>query len=295
MAQAVEYIGQYRLVSVLMTGQTSIVYEVTRRNDNQRLALKTLLPEFRKDKEHLAYLKREYEVGHAMDHPGIIKVHEFAFADGAPYVVMELFPWPNMKYFVQRGVSRIHWYLPNVIKQMALGLNHFHEHGWLHRDIKPDNFLLSVEEKGTVKLIDFALAQKRASGLAKLFGGRSKIQGTRSYMSPEQIRGQAIDQRSDMYSFGCTLHELAHGKAPYYGISANELLMKHLKAPAPSLLATVKNITEEFAGLVQRMLSKKQKDRPETMGRFLEEFGRLRMFKSPPRPPWEEEDKPADD
>jgi serine/threonine-protein kinase len=292
MAQAgVEYVGPYRLVSMLMSGQTSVVYEVTRRNDNQRFALKMLLQDFRKDKEHIAYLRREYEVGRTLDHPAIIKVHEFSQAEGSYYVIMELFPWPNMKFFVQRDVSRIYWYLPSVIKQMALGLNHFHEQGWLHRDIKPDNFLLSVEEQGAVKLIDFALAQKKAGGLAKLFGGKSKVQGTRSYMSPEQIRGQAIDQRSDMYSFGCTLHELVHGKAPFFGISANELLLKHLKAPPPSLRALNKNVTEEYAGLVQRMLAKNPKDRPETMARFLEEFGRLRIFKAPPKPPWEEEAK----
>ena len=85
----------------------------------------------------------------------------------------------------------------------------------MHRDIKPDNFL--VTEDGDVKLIDFALAQRIRTGLSRLFAGRTKVQGTRSYMAPEQIRGKPLDGRTDVYSFGCMLYELLSGKAAVHG------------------------------------------------------------------------------
>jgi serine/threonine protein kinase len=102
-------------------------------------------------------------------------------------------------------------------------------------------------------------------------------------MSPEQIRGQSLDPRADIYSFGCMMHELLCGKCPFTATDNQELLMKHLRSPAPSLAAANKNVTSEVAGLVQRMLSKRPDDRPASMDDFLREFHAVRLFKEPPR------------
>ena len=118
---------------------------------------------------------------------------------------MELFPAPNLKQHHQPGARSTGAACANEsFDSAAEGLAYFHSQGWIHRDIKPDNFLMNAE--GEVKLIDFALAVQKKTGLARLFAGKSKIQGTRSYMSPEQIRGQPLDVRADIYSFG--LHGL---------------------------------------------------------------------------------------
>ena len=109
---------------------------------------------------------------------------------------------------------------------------------------------------GEVKLIDFALAQRIRTGLSRLFGGRSKVQGTRSYMAPEQIRGKALDGRADVYSFGCMLYELLSGKLPFTGISPEELLRKHLTAAIPVLMSANKNVTPDFSDLVGQMMAK---------------------------------------
>ena len=146
--------------------------------------------------------------------------------------------------------------------------------------MKPDNFL--VDPEGTAKLIDFALAVRKKGGLARLFAGKSKIQGTRSYMSPEQIRGQPLDQRADLYSFGCMIYELLGGKPPYTGSTTNELLNKHLKSAVPPLQASNRNVSDQFAELARRLLAKKPSERPESMTEFLREMRAAKVFKVPP-------------
>ena len=144
-------------------------------------------------------------------------------------------------------------------------------------------------------MIDFNLSQKIKKGIAKLLGGKSKVQGTYSYMSPEQIRGLPLDERADIYSFGCMVYEMLTGKLPFTANNSNELLNKHLKAKPANLSVINKNIQPEFADLVHRMLAKNPTDRPETLKEFMVELKRGRCFQVKPKPPEPEpEQKPAD-
>jgi serine/threonine protein kinase len=264
-----------------MTGQTSQVYEAMHDGDRQRYAVKFLLPDQAREREQIGYMKNEFAVGSALEHRRVIKIREMGHFEGGPYLVLEFYPHPNLKFYIQQAQEQIAPRIPQVIEQAAEGLAYMHSKGWIHRDIKPDNFLVSPE--GEVKLIDFALAQKRRGGLAAIFSGKQKIQGTRSYMSPEQIRGQPLDPRADVYSFGCSLHELISGRCPFTGIDTQDLLTKHLRSPPPALVINNKNVTPEFSGLVQRMLAKKPEDRPESMDVFLREFRAIKVFKDAPR------------
>ena len=273
-------IGSYRLLRLLMTGQNSQVWEVMHDAQQRRYALKMLLPDRRDDKEQIGYLKNEFAIGSTFDHPRVVRVHEIGTVDRSPYLVLEFYPYPNMKFYIQQDFKKIAHMVPQIIEQAAEGLAYFHSKDLVHRDVKPENYLVSPE--GEVKLIDFAMAQKRKTGLAKLFGGKGKIQGTRSYMSPEQIRGQPLDIRSDVYSFGCSIHELVGGKTPFTGNDTQELLTKHLRAQPPSLVMVNSNVTSEFARLVQRLLAKKPEDRPPSMEAFLREFRDLKVYKEPP-------------
>jgi serine/threonine protein kinase len=153
-----------------------------------------------------------------------------------------------------------------------------HEQGWLHRDVKPDNFL--VNEQADVKLIDFAIADRVRTGISKLLGGRSKIQGTRSYMSPEQIRGERLDVRSDIYSFGCLLFELVSGRPPFTGGNPDELLQKHLKAPVPSAVASNADTSAEFSALIAQMMTKSREQRPASMKHVLDALDDIRIWRA---------------
>ncbi len=224
-------------------------------------------------------------MGQPLKHPHVVRIYELGVDHGNNYLVMELCPSPNLKQFIQQGVEALFPNMPAIVEQAAEGLDYFHSTGWVHRDIKPDNFLMMPA--GDVKLIDFALAVRLRRGLMKLLPARklTRIQGTRSYMSPEQIRGLPLDERADIYSFGCMLYELLSGKLPFTGTSTNDLLMKHLKSAPPPMQAGNRNVTDAFAHLVKRMMAKQSKNRPRDMSEFLNQFRSMTVFKEPPASP----------
>ena len=126
-------------------------------------------------------------------------------------------------------------------------------------------------------MIDFAIAQKIKRGIGRLLNVKGKVAGTRSYMSPEQIRNETLDFRSDVYSFGCVAFELVSGKPPYTGTSADELLQRHLKAPVPSLMAVSDHVNESLSDLVMQAMAKRREERPASMTDFLEAFKKIRL------------------
>lgn len=282
MARGRDYYGNYRLVRLIRGGATCQVWEAIKEDDRQRYALKILRPEERENALEIATLKHEFEVASQFKHPNIIRILEFNTELGIPYIVMEMFPAVNLKILLRQGSERLFPIVKDVVQQAAEALYYLHENGWIHRDVKPDNFLVS--ETGEVKLIDFAISIKQATGLNKYFyNWFAKVQGTRSYMSPEQIRNQPLDPRSDVYSFGCVLYELVTGRAPFTGDSADDLLHRHLTAPPPSAQVLSPNVTTAFSDLIRRMMSKRRDDRPKNMWEFLKIFNGIQVFKVLPR------------
>ena len=281
-----EYLGgKYRLLKLLPSGKTCQLWEAINDNEGKRYAIKVLLPEYANVKQEVAFLKHEYEVGSKLDHPRVVRHYDFGRSQQNIFLVMEMFQAPNIKMVIQQpgGSDVIAPLIHKVVTQAAEGLAYFHKQGWVHRDIKPDNYLMKAN--GETKLIDFALAQKKPSAFAKLLPRRMPaIQGTRSYISPEQIRGKHLDERADIYSFGCMLFEMVAGKPPFTGISTQDLLNKHLSSPPPPVQAYNRNVTEHFGNLLKRLLSKKPDDRPKTMDEFLLQFHSIKVFvKEPPR------------
>jgi serine/threonine protein kinase len=269
------------LLNVVHTGHGSQIWQAYDDAAQRLVGVKTLRETGNYDPEHVRLLRQEYTVGRNIKDPRLIEMYAFGWDRGQPYLAMEWFSAPNMKQRLLQGWDKIAPVIPKIIENAAEALDHFNRLGWVHRDIKPDNFLLT--DDGTVKLIDFALAKRRRRGLAKWLTPRMKIQqGTKSYMSPEQIRGLALDERSDLYSFACTIHELVSGKPPFTGTSVNDLLNKHLKSNPPSIEALNSNITPAFAQLLRRAMAKTPNARPETVGDFLREFRMIRVFRSMP-------------
>jgi eukaryotic-like serine/threonine-protein kinase len=278
------YLGQYRLLNVVHTGQTCQLWQAFDDGRGRMVAVKALLDKFAKDTEQIAYLRQEHRVGVEAAHPRIIEVLGFGQDRGTTYLAMDWFPAPNLKNRIRQGVDKIAYRIPSIIEQAAEGLGYLNKLGWVHRDIKPDNFLMNDE--GQVKLIDFGLAARAKKGLlGRLLGFKGKVQGTPTYMSPEQVRNQPLDSRADVYSFGCMVHELVASKPPFTASSTNDLLNKHLKAAPPGLESADRNVTAEFAQLVKRCLAKDPDKRPETLLDFLDDFRRCRVYRVIPRAP----------
>ncbi|WP_164104149.1 serine/threonine protein kinase [Candidatus Laterigemmans baculatus] len=283
MTKARDFLGPYRLVRLIRLGSTCQVWEAIDESTQERYALKVLRNESRNDKAAIASLKFEYEVASSMKNSNrVIQVHDYRVESGTAFLVMELFSEMNLKQALRRGPDAIAYLLDTIVDQAAEGLFFMHTKGWIHRDIKPDNYLVGSD--GTTKLIDFTIAEKKRTGLSKLLY-KAKVQGTRSYMSPEQIRGKVLDERADVYSFGCMAFEMVTGKPPYTGTTPNDLLNKHLTAQVPSPIVANDNVTSEFADLTKRMMAKNPDERPASMYEFLKEFRVTRVFKKPPRKP----------
>ncbi len=273
------YLGSYRLLKLVYKGEASRMWQAYDDGARKFVGIKTLAPEFRHRREWVKRLKYEAEVGKTLDHPNVIRVLDFCVEQGSPYVAMEWFPAPNMRSAIGQGLTRDLAILPKVIFGATEALAHFHERGWLHRDVKPENYL--VDGQGTVKLIDFSLAQRVRGGIGRLFGRRTKPQGTRSYMSPEQIRNQALDERSDLYSLGCTLFHLIAGCPPFAGSDTKDLFRKHLSAAPPSLAAAHANVTPAFSSLLRQTMGKRPADRPESTRHFLAALREIPLFEQP--------------
>lgn len=283
MSKSRDFLGPYRLARLIRVGSTAEVWEAIEDATEARYALKILKQSSSNDKTEVALLKHEFNVAKDLSSPRVVKIIEYREESGRPFLVMELFSELNMKQALRRGPESLAFMLDKIVEQAAEGLYYLHTKNWIHLDVKPDNFLVSRE--GQVKLIDFTIAQKKKSGLGKLFHSAKVAKGTRSYMAPEQIRRKVCDERTDVYAFGCVLYELCTAKPPYTGDTPNDLLSKHLSASIPSPIVHNDNVTREFADLVKSMMAKKPDNRPSSMWEFLKVFRGLEIFKKRPRRP----------
>ncbi len=285
MTSSQNFLGPYRLIRLIRSGRRSNVWEAQRSGENERVACKVVLEEYREDKTEIEQMRNEAMVGKEMESPHVISIYEFV-NHRTPFIVMQLFNAKNLKQEIRERPHFVAVNIPAYIEKCALGLEHLHSKGWLHCDVKPDNFL--VNEQGTVKLIDFSIAKpikgQGGGGLLRLLGRKNLVQGTRSYMAPEQILGKALKPTVDIYGFGCLLHELFAGKPPFTGVNSDELLMKHLRSVPPSLQALNRSVSEPMAALVMRLLNKDPKKRPQTMQEFLAEFKRTTVYRAGMRP-----------
>jgi serine/threonine protein kinase len=270
----------------MMQGQTSQVWEVVEVASHRHFAMKLLLPEKLHDREHRRMLLHEAAVGKKLAHPNIIRIITVSANPKNPYIVMEFFPAGSLKLRLMRKQfdfikARAH----SIFKQAATALAYMNASGWVHRDIKPDNIL--VNSAGELRVIDFALAQRveRKPGFfGKLFRRKGKVQGTRSYMSPEQIRGEYLDGRADIYSFGASAYEIVTNRPPFRASGNQELLTKHITEKPATPQAYNPDVSDEFAALILRMLAKKREDRPRDFHEILMALKGMRIFKGDAAP-----------
>lgn len=276
MAKLPERLGSLKLVQQIGVGKHCQIWEAIDGAKNARVAVKVVVPEMAKDAGQRGLLAHELKVASSLSHPTLIRIDRLAEEGGLPHLVMEYFPHPNLKKQIAGGIEPLAPRLQRIVTEIALALDHMHSRGWVHRDVKPDNVLVAPD--GQVKVIDLAIAARMPGLLGKLLGASAPAQGSPSYMAPEQIRGQAVDARADIYSLGCMLFELLTGKVPYSAATPNDLLNKHVSAPIPAVDAFNKNATTSVAKLIRQMLGKTPADRPASMKDVLQQLRTIRFF-----------------
>jgi len=283
MPEVNETIGGYRLRSLLQTGQVSQVFEVVEPQSNRHFAMKILLPEAAEKSDVRSVLFHEAEVGTKLRHENVIHILKISRNIQSPHFIMEYFPSGSIRTrLMGKDFAFIKEHAMKVCKQAATALAYMHASGWVHCDVKPDNLL--VNAAGQLKIIDFAISRRIPKGLSKLFYRQSKAQGTPSYMSPEQIRKQALDGRADIFGLGATYYEVVTGRPPLRGNTIPDLLNKQLTEKPLSPQAHNKDVTDDFANLILRMLSKKKEERPQSCHDVLIAMRKMKVFKSDPDP-----------
>jgi serine/threonine protein kinase len=276
-----DQVDNYRLVNLVVTGQTSQVWEAAETASGRHFALKMLLPEHARSPAQRQFLFHEAEVGKKLVHPKIVKILHVVKDPDHPYLIMDFFPSTNLKMRLTRKEPFIREHFREIVEQAATALAYIHSKGWVHRDVKPDHIL--VNAGADVRLIDFALTQpivKRKKGALGRQKRGGKAMGTRSYMSPEQIRGEALDARADLYSFGATLFELLTGRPPFRAASPEDLLTKQVIEPPTSPDVYNPEIHRDMAELIVTMLAKDPDGRPRDFPDFLMKFRKARIFQA---------------
>ena len=270
----------FDLLNSVARGNSTEVWEALERATQQTRAVKLLSSTAFKEREQVNILKHEAKVGGALNHPSVIRVDGFKKSKTHAFLVMDYFPHPNLKKAYKADEAGTLSLAKKIVEGVCQGLGHMHEKGWLHLDVKPENLLVAPD--GDVRVIDFSLSAKPKGGLGALFGGKSEIRGTRTYIAPETLLKKPATQLTDVYSLGVTLFELLTGRPPFSGSDGNALLRAHVKESVPPASGFNENLTDECDKFLSRMLAKKPDTRHQSMTEVYAEFRGLNLFKEDP-------------
>ena len=281
-------IAQYEVVEKLGEGGMGAVYKALDRRLERFVALKVLSERSTKVAD-AHQLEKEAKAASALNHPNIATIHDTGEYEGRPYLVFEYLPGGTLLHRLRQAGGKLA--LEDILRfarEAASGLAHAHRRGVVHRDIKTENMMLSDE--GRVKITDFGLALRSA---AHDTGSGLAAAGTAPYMSPEQGEAGEVDARSDIFSFGISLFELAAGKPPFEGPHPAAIAYDIVHTPTPSIAQRRPDLPEALDLIIQRATAKRPADRYQTMDELLADLqaihqvhttGSLPRFEPPPKP-----------
>ena len=213
---------RYEILGKIGTGGMADVYKAKDHKLNRFVAVKVLKPEFREDTTFIRKFRSEAQAAAGLTHPNIVNVFDVGDDGGVYYIVMELIEGITLKEYISKKGKLSIKEATSIAIQVSMGLEAAHNHGIVHRDVKPQNIIISTD--GKVKVTDFGIARAASSNTIS-----SNVMGSVHYSSPEQVRGGYSDEKSDIYSLGITLYEMVTGRVPFDGDTTVAIAIKHLQ------------------------------------------------------------------
>ena len=276
-------ISHYRIIRRLGRGGMGEVFLAEDTRLGRRLALKLLLAEFTRDPSRLLRFEREARAASSLNHPNILTVYEIGESEGRHFIATEFVDGETLRHKIKRA-PLAPAEAARIACQMAEALAAAHEAGVVHRDVKPENVM--VRRDGYVKVLDFGLAklveQRRETGsveeaatvqMARTSPGA--VMGTVWYMSPEQARGEVVDERTDVWALGCVLYEMLAGLPPFTGETASHVTVSILEKEPPSITQSLGDAPPELERVLSKALSKDRAARYPTAAEMLEDLRAL--------------------
>ncbi|MGH9365426.1 MAG: serine/threonine protein kinase, partial [Thermoanaerobaculia bacterium] len=260
-------LAHYQITSAIGAGGMGEVYRATDTKLGRDVALKVLPAEMAADPERLDRFQREARALAALDHPGIVSVFSVEESDGVHFLTMQLVEGESLDHLIPEGGFPLDQLL-EIAVPLSDALAAAHEKSIVHRDLKPANVI--VAERGRVKVLDFGLAKLAAPKSEEVFGSQlptemhtreGVVMGTVPYMSPEQVSGKAVDHRTDIFSLGIILYEMASGRRPFQGSSSAELISSILRDTPPAVTQLRVDLPRDLARIIRRCLEKDTRER----------------------------------
>ncbi|MCK5681621.1 serine/threonine protein kinase [bacterium] len=275
MSSQPQNIGKYRIEKTLGAGAMGIVYQGFDNVLERRVAIKTIRSEYlacgSNHSDYLIRLKREAQAAGRLNHPNIAIIHEFGIDDETrPFIVMEYVAGRDLKELLQQEPGKPGLIFTfEIVTQVLEALNYAHRQGVVHRDIKPSNLLIKADN--SVTITDFGIAHIDTSDLTI----DGSIMGTPNYMAPEQLLGQDIDQRADIFSVGVVLYEMVTGEKPYPGRGAAGKITSMLKEPLIKAGSLNLHLPPELDPIINKALAIDKDERYQSAAEFLDELKKV--------------------
>ena len=256
-------LGKYDITGELGSGAMGVVYLAEDPRLGRPVAIKTLKtasPDVIGSPELLKRFYREAQAAAKLCHPNIVTIYEIDEANGVPFIAMEFLEGANLQKIISERKEMLILKKLQIIIDLCKGLDYAHQHGVVHRDIKPGNIM--VADSGQVKIVDFGIARVGVSSMTRT----GAVLGTVRYMSPEQVQGQAVDARSDVFSVGVVLYELLTYHSPFPGDDVPSILFKILNEPPEPITNYLRQCPPQLEQTIQLALAKDREKRYQTSG-----------------------------
>ncbi|MCD7864273.1 MAG: Stk1 family PASTA domain-containing Ser/Thr kinase [Lachnospiraceae bacterium] len=256
---------RYEILEKIGTGGMSDVYKAMDQKLNRNVAVKVLKQEFSENANFVSKFLVEAQAAAGLMHPNIVNVYDVGEEDDIHYIVMELVEGITLKKYIEKKARLSYKEAVSIAIQVAMGIEAAHNNHIIHRDIKPQNIIISRE--GKVKVTDFGIAKAATSNTVT-----SNVMGSVHYTSPEQARGGYSDEKSDVYSLGITLFEMLTGRVPFDGDTTVAIAIKHIQEPMPSPREYVEEIPVSVEQIVLKCCQKAVDRRYQSMGELIDDL-----------------------